>query len=279
MELMPNEQNQQSKLVIRNNVIDASVPCCFGMSNNTNIKDVLIQGNTIKCQSIAKGDYYYRGKTRNASISNNVIFSKDKKTSSTPAVSLLSGSYILEDCSLSAFPGAISKEVESTVNGCTLTFTYQEKASTHLVLGGSVSESSIDFQGIDLNNSYNIYLDKAKNSLSLSDLEMKNVPTKGTIWFRYILDAQRSAKFILAEFAKNNQKDVVLIDNVNHVIFTDNTSYSVTDSKQDIKHKTKVLESISFYGDRLGIVGMPEGMLLSVKEISEKEFAKRVKTK
>ena len=269
MTLSADESTQQALISIKNNTINAQVPCSFGMSGGANVKEVHIQNNTINCLSIADGDYYYSGSIEEALVSNNSIVSKVKVSSSSPAMKLKRGNYVLEDCSLSSFPGVLQADVESTVRRCTLMFSYNDKPSPNIALGGMVQDCTIDFQGFDLADNYNIYLSKAKNPLAISDLSVKNAPKRGTLWLRYLLDRKRSADYLDMEIGYANHTNRIMIDNVNHTVSVLSRKYSIQDNKQSVDLPVSGANTIrlSFYGDRLGITELSDNMKISIREI------------
>ena len=271
MTLSADESSQQALISIKNNTISAQVPCSFGMSGGVNVKEAHIQDNTINCLSIADGDYYFSGSIEEAHVSNNKIVSKDKVSSSSPAMKLKRGNYVLEDCSLSSFPGVLQSDVESTVRRCNLMFSYNDKPSPNIVLGGMVQDCTIDFQGFDLADNYNIYLSKAKNPLAISDLSVKNAPKQGTLWLRYILDKERSADNLELIIVYDNSKNKIQIDNIVHTITISSKKYPIKDNKQslDLQIGNSNAIRILFYGDRLGISGLSEKMKISICEVSK----------
>lgn len=272
--LSPEEENTQSSLVVKNNTIRASVPCSFGMSSGTNIRDVQIEKNTIECQKICDGDYYYRGIANNVKVTGNIIRSKERGTTNTPAVSLSQGSYTMKDCKISAFPGAISAEVESNVSNCVLSYAYRSQSSPHISIGGTMTNCTIDFQDFDLSNSYNIYLAKAKNQLCVDGLMVKNVPQKGTLWYRYILDKNYSSEYIEVTLQRNVHSTSILINNVERYLSFNGKRYYITNVKQFIPMNVEYdgCKSIVFYEDRLGLSDIEEGAIMSIRSISEAKF-------
>ena len=270
MTLSADEFTQQALISIKNNTISAQVPCSFGMNGGVNVKEVHIQDNTINCLSIADGDYYYSGSFEKAHVSNNSILSKKKISSSAPAMKLKRGVYVLEDCSLSSFPGVLQANVESIVRRCNLTFSYNEKPSPNITLGGTVQDCTIDFQGFDLADNYNVYLSKAKNSLEIKNLGIKNAPQGGTLWLRYLLDKSRSADYLKLEIENANHIDRIYINNITHTISISSRKYSIKNTKQSVNLSSDGTKGIllSFYDDRLGISGLLDKMKISICEVS-----------
>lgn len=276
--LSPDENNQQSSLKVKNNYIRASVPCSFGMSSGTNIKDVRIEKNTIECQTVSEGDYYYRGISDDVNITGNIIKAKERITTNTPAVSLHKGRYKMEKCTVSAFPGTISAEVETDVSNCVFSYSYRSQSSPHIAIGGTMTNCMIDFQNFDLSNSYNVYIAKAKNPLHIRNLTLKNVPMKGTLWFRYLLDANHSAEFIEMELILDSRSTIILINNVEHYLIVSGKRFSIVSSKQDANMDVgKSNIKAFFYSDRLGLSNIKNNMMISVRSISESYFRNQMK--
>lgn len=277
--LSPNEDNQQASLVVRNNYIEAPIPCSFGMSSNTNIKTVHIENNRIVCQSVSEGDYYYRGIADDVYLTGNTISATDKVTTNTPAVSLLKGRYKMDNCAISAFPGAISKNVENNVSKTNLTFAYSANSSPNIAIGGAVIDCSIDFQNYDRANNYNIYLERAKNTLNISRLTVNNPPRRGTLWLRNILDDEHSADFIELNISYGQEYSILFIDNIHHRVSFNEKSYTIDDSLPTIIKNANGQSyiNITLVEDKLGIKGLKEGMQLSIMEINESQYNNKTK--